>query len=136
QFSAGQETRRLAAGGEQIRLGQNLQQVSVLQGFNRRAHIRARMEKENIQQVAQADGAATGAALRVLQLRRSELLRRNGAEKVLVRAEPVDAELSQLRPIHLGKTNLQHHLLLPGRRKSNGVHNVLGERRPHLSDLI
>ena len=49
QFSASQETRRLAIGCQQIGLGQDLQDISLLQVTNRCAQVKVRPEDKDVQ---------------------------------------------------------------------------------------
>ena len=55
EFAAGEELRRLAADGHQVRFRQNLQHLVLLQGFDGGAQVDVRPEEEDIQQVGDVE---------------------------------------------------------------------------------
>src|SRR3989449_2578321 len=137
QFSASQETCRLAIGCQQVRLGQDLQYISLLQVTKGCAQVKVRPEDEDVQEIrnallggkpprgrpdyaCQLSLGAEAKGPELLRGRRSNGVRASGAEQV-------EAEGGELRSIHLGKSYFQQHLLLPVRQCDlDGVHNLLG----------
>src|SRR5580692_374413 len=79
KFAARQETRFLPRLRHQVRLGQDLQYVVLLERLDRRCKVNVRPEDENIQQVAEPErrcrSARAASRRRAHQLRRRKLLR-------------------------------------------------------------
>ncbi len=52
KFAAGEKTRFLSRRGQQIRLGQNLQNIILLESLDRRGQVDVRPNVEDVQQIA------------------------------------------------------------------------------------
>src|ERR1039458_3195176 len=85
--AAGEETGVLALEREQIRLGENLQQILFLQSLDRRADVEIRDEREEVEQIGEVDGLPS-AWCQLADARRSELLRGANARQLRRVAEP------------------------------------------------
>ena len=108
-LAAGEEAGFLAVGGDQVRLGQALEQPLRLERLHHRADVVLGVEQEHVQEVAERQAAA----LPRIEVGRGELLRRGAAEPVVLVAvgDERGAELLQRVAAHLGEADAQHHLV-------------------------
>ena len=124
ELAAGEEAGFLAALGDQVRLGQALEQSLRLQRLDHDAEVVLVIEQEHVEEIAERDLAgrrrhvaspgAAGFRTAGPRTRRRELLRRRPDDVVLdaVRGgEEVDAELGHRAARHLGEPDAEQHLV-------------------------
>ena len=94
--SAGQEARLLAFERNQVRLGQDLEQIASLQRFDSGANVEVGPEHEQVQQVGEVDagiGKLLALKLELAEARRLKLLRGGFTNTLGIPAEQVEPDL-------------------------------------------
>src|SRR5262249_9201061 len=89
EFTARKKARLLAVVGNQVRVGERLEEPLLLEGFDGDAKSFLPVEEEQIQEVAEYQSTRLG----VVEVRRRELLRRDSSRRIDARGKEVDAEL-------------------------------------------
>src|SRR6266853_485119 len=111
KFAAGHETRFMSVHREDVGLRQNLQDVLILQRFERRPYIQMGIEQKQIERIAQRKACAPALArIDGPDARRTESAGGRGKRKSTGRAEKVDAEIEGFRPVDIRKADLQQNL--------------------------
>src|SRR5262249_36124387 len=106
KLTAGEKAGFRAFHHDQVRLGENRQQMLLLERLNRRADVQVRREDEEIEQIRQVQVCVR--ELPIVELERSEewrleLLRGRCSESVLIPAEEIEAELLEGVPVDAGE---------------------------------
>src|ERR1043166_2934190 len=142
KFAAGKKACFLAVHGDQIGFCKNFKQVLLLKRLNQGAQINVLPEKEKIKRlieidirlIACAEGAARASTAR---LKSAKLACGAGSGGVCgARAEDVQSQLRNCRPVHLGKLHFQQHFLCSDRAERQHVDDVLGVSRSHHSSML
>ena len=110
-LAAGEEAGFLAVVGDQVRLGEALEEPARLQRLDDGADALLALEEEQVQEIAEDQVDRVGSALALLEAGRRELLRRRSGRALSRRDEEAGAELGQRAAIDLGESHLQHDLL-------------------------
>src|SRR5207247_436641 len=109
-LTAGQKARFLTVVGDQVRLGEALEQPLGLQRANQDADVVLRVEREDVQKIAEREAGASG----YLVENRRRRVRRNARDPVLVALgtrEDRGAGIDRLLAVHFGEAHLKQHLL-------------------------
>ena len=130
KFAACEKAGLLAVVGDQVRLGQRLEQALLLERLDDGAQPFLAVEEEEVQEIAENEPA-----LVVVEIRRRELLRRDPARRLGTSGKEVDTELLDGLPVDLRDAHLQHHLLALGAARQLQHVDHAGLARHPVGDL-
>ena len=131
KLAAGEEARLLAVVGDQVRLGERLEEALLLERLDGDAEAFRAIEEEEVQEIAEDQPAL----LLIVEVRRRELLRGHAARRIRTGREEVDAELLDGAAVDLRDAHLQHHLLALGAAGQLQQVDDAGLARHPLGDL-